>query len=387
MKIHEHQARALFARYGIETNPGKVAGSPEEAFRAAGETGCPVVVKAQVLAGGRGKAGGVKLARTPVEAREAARAILGLTIKGFPVHKVLVARALDIGKEYYLGITVDREAQAVAYIASASGGVDIEELAARDPGAILTFRPDPLAPADDRALDRFLSPAFPERSLRDQASRILRNLDRLFRENDCSVAEINPLALIDGGRLLALDAKVAFDDNALFKHPELQELRNPEEASEDESAAEAAGLSFVSLDGEIGCIVNGAGLAMATMDLIKLFGGSPANFLDVGGSSNPEKVIAALSILARNPRLSAILINIFGGITRCDDIARGIILARERVRIPVPLVIRLIGTNDRAGRRILEEAGLSAATEFTDAVRTVVACASADPAPGMRGGA
>jgi succinyl-CoA synthetase beta subunit len=374
MKIHEYQARELLAEYGIPIPPGRVAASPEEAVQAAAAIGLPVVIKAQVLVGGRGKAGGVKLAAAEDEVREKAQEILGLKIKEIPVEKVLVVKAVDIRKEYYLGITVDRGAKKVVCILSAAGGVDIEELAVREPEKILTAAFDPLKGPGEAEVRKLLGKAFPKSQL-DQALATVLAMYRLLKEKDCSLVEINPYVQVGEGELMAADAKIIFDDNGLPKHPELEHLRNSEEYSPEEIEAKAAGLSFVSLDGDIGCIVNGAGLAMATMDLIKLFGGQPANFLDVGGSSSPQKVLTALQILTRNKKLRAILINIFGGITRCDDIAKGILMAREQIDLPVPLVIRLIGTNQKEGRAILEQAGLAAAEEMTDAVRKVLAAA------------
>lgn len=381
MKIHEYQARELLARHGIPVPEGEVADSAAQAARIAARLSFPVVIKAQVLVGGRGKAGGVKLAADAREAEEAASRILGLAIKGIPVQKVLVARALKIEKEYYLALTVDRSAKSLVLILSASGGVDIEELAVREPQKIRKLPIDPTAGlaglpgptgSAEGEVRTFLAGTFAP-ALVEQALGAVRGMLALLRELDCSLVEINPYALLPADHLVAADAKITFDDNALFKHPELEALRSAEEYSAEEIEAREAGLSFVGLDGDIGCIVNGAGLAMATMDQIKLFGGAPANFLDVGGSSSPQKVLAALRIITRNPKLKAILINIFGGITRCDDIARGILLARREIQLGVPLVIRLVGTNQKEGRELLEQAGLSAADEMTAAVKLVLA--------------
>jgi succinyl-CoA synthetase beta subunit len=287
-----------------------------------------------------------------------------------------VAKAVEIRKEYYLSVTVDRASKMVLCMASASGGVDIEELAASEPEKIVKTRIDPLRGPEENLLRQSFGAVFPE-GLLEQAVDTARKLYRLLAEKDCSLVEINPYAQTGDRTLVAADAKVNFDDNGLPAHPDVEALRTAEEYSREEIEAREAGLSFVSLDGEIGCIVNGAGLAMATMDLIKLFGGRPANFLDVGGSSSPQKVLTALSILARNRKLKAILINIFGGITRCDDIAKGILIAREQIDLPVPLVIRLIGTNEKEGRALLEEAGLEAASEMTEAVKKVLEKAKA----------
>ena len=372
MKIHEYQARILFQEYGIPVVEGFLAESPAEARDAAKKLGGRAVVKAQVLVGGRGKAGGVKIAANPDEAESAAREILGMRIQSLPVEKLLVTRPVEITQEFYLGLTVDRNAAAVAFIVSASGGVDIEELAKNRPEEIIRIPIRPLIGVEESVLRASLKGIFRSAERLDQAVTVAENLYRLFIEKDCSLVEINPYALVGGKELVALDAKVNLDDNALYKHPEMEKFRNPEEYSEDEIRARDMDLAFVSMEGEIGCIVNGAGLAMATMDIIKLFGGSPANFLDVGGSSSPEKVLNALTIIEGNPRVRAILINIFGGITRCDDIAQGIVMARSRIDLSVPLVIRLIGTNEEEGRAILRREGLVAAEELTDAVEKVV---------------
>jgi succinyl-CoA synthetase beta subunit len=372
MKLHEFQAKGFLKEYGIPVPEGRPASTPQEARAIAASIGCSVMVKAQVLVGGRGKAGGVKMAKTPEEAEAKARDILGMYIKGIEVQRVLIAAAVDIAAEFYVSLAVDRAGRTVQCIASASGGMDIEEIAATQPDRIIRF---PLDPAEGpvRATDMAeLVRAFGE-DLSEQAWAILQGMYRLFSEKDCSLVEINPCARTPAGKLIAADAKVIFDDNALFRHPELENLRSPEEYGADEMDARSNGLSYVGLDGTIGCIVNGAGLSMATMDLIKYFGGSPANFLDVGGSSNPEKVLNALRIILKHRGLAAILINIFGGITRCDDIARGILMAREQLLIPVPLVIRLIGTNEAEGRAILKGAGIDAYEDLTDAVKGVVA--------------
>lgn len=376
MKIHEYQARELFERYGIPVNEGRLVSSGPEARSASRAAGWKqTVVKAQVLAGGRGKAGGVKLARTPDEVEEKARGILGLEIKGYPVEKVLVCDAVEIAREIYLGMVLDRSKHGVTLMLTAEGGVEIEELAASNPDAIHKMTLYPHRSLDESALDRFIAKALPDDDQRSQALSTTKALFRLFVETDASLAEINPFALTPEGRLVAIDGKVNFDDNALFRHPDIEAMRNPEEESADETEAREKNLSFVSLDGEIGCVVNGAGLAMATLDLVKHYGGEPANFLDVGGSSNPQKVADALGIILRNPKVKAILINIFGGITRCDDIANGLLMAREQLDVNVPLVIRLVGTNQKEGRRILEGAGLKAGDDLDEAVKSVIAAA------------
>ena len=372
MKLHEYQAHGLFENYGITVGAGGVARTLGEARALAVKIGIPVVVKAQVLSGGRGKAGGVKIARSLDEVERSVQEILALTIKNYPVDKVLITKAVTIKKEYYLGVIVDRTIKKISVIASEAGGVDIEELAQRSPERILTIYLDHLLEPDQTQLDKVLLQIFREPALIAQARNVVLRMLRLFIEKDCSLVEINPYALVDDDVLMALDAKITIDDNAMFRHPELEKLRNPEEYSSEEMLAREFGLSFVSLDGDIGCVVNGAGLAMATMDMIKLFGGDPANFLDVGGSSSPEKVLNAFKILLKNQKMRAILINIFGGITRCDDIARGILMARDQIDIDVPLVIRLIGTNEREGRDILEKAGLVTSENLTTAVQKVL---------------
>ncbi len=371
VNIHEYQARELYGRFDIPTKQGVVATTASEAEQAARAIGGPVVIKAQVLTGGRGKAGGIKIAHTPEEARAHAGRILGMTIKTFPVRRVLVVPALDIRREFYVGLTLDRTHRALVLMLSAAGGMDIEEVAEKTPDAILTHRFDPLAEYDAAAVQPLVETVFGA-ELAPQAAGIVRQLHAMFMAHDCSLVEINPLAVVDDGTLMAMDGKITFDENGLFRHPEQEAWRDPDESSEDERLAREANLSFVSMDGDIGCIVNGAGLAMATMDLIKHAGGQPANFLDVGGSSNPAKVLNALKIILRNPRVKAILINIFGGITRCDDIAQGILMAVRQIAIPVPMVIRLIGTNDGEGRALLAEAGLTSSEDLTAAVRQVV---------------
>jgi len=373
VKIHEYQAKELFGDYGVPVQEQVVISKPEDAEAATSKLGNFVVVKAQVLVGGRGKAGGVKLARSPEEAVEASRQILGLTIKDIPVEKVMLAPAADIQQEFYLGLTLDRTEKQLILMLSKAGGVDIEELAVNRPEEILRFHINPADGIDKAGLNRVLEKVFETPELIQQAADTVQKLYKLTLEKDCSLVEINPYALVEGNRLLALDAKINLDDNGLYKHPDVEKMRNPEEYSADEIEARENSLSFVSMDGDIGCIVNGAGLAMATMDIIKLFGGNPANFLDVGGSSNPQKVLNALRIILRNPRVKAILINIFGGITRCDDIAKGILMAMDQIDIKVPMVIRLIGTNDKEGREMLTEKGFKVAENLSDAVKQVVA--------------
>ncbi len=362
----------MFEQYGIPVPKGEPACTAEEAGKAAAGLGGSAVIKGQVLTGGRGKAGAIKGVSSQDEAESAAEQILGMSVKDFPVKKVLVAERLEIEAEYYFAITVDRKSKQVILIISAAGGMDIEEIAEREPEKIRRFT---LSSNSEDSLEKWLEESFEERALLDQAVKIVQSMNRMFREKDCSLVEVNPLGVTGDGRLIAADAKIVLDDNGVPQHPELAELRNPEEYTADEIEAREAGLSFVSLSGEIGCMVNGAGLAMATMDCIKLAGGSPANFLDVGGSSSPQKVLDAMRILLRNEQLKVILVNIFGGITRCDDVAQGILWARDQLDISLPIVIRLIGTNGEKGRNMLSEAGLVATRRMNDAIEQAVASA------------
>ena len=375
MKLHEYQSKQLFARYRIPIPQGEVASTPEEAKTIAAKLGKPVVVKAQVLVGGRGKAGGIRLAQNPEEAERVASQILSMEIKGIPVRKVLVDEALDIAKELYLGVVIDRTQGKPVMMASSEGGVDIEEVARRSPEKILKATIDPflgLRPYQARELALGIGL---DKSLLNAFSSIAAGLYQCFAENDASLAEINPLVLTSDGRLLAADAKVVIDDNALFRHPDLAAMRDPEEDTPSEREARAHGISYVQLDGEIGCMVNGAGLAMATMDVIKLYGGNPANFLDIGGGARAEQVAAGLRIILSDPKVKAVLINIFGGITRCDEVARGILEAMKAVEVKVPLVVRLVGTNEEEGRRLLAEANLITASSLSEAAEKVVALA------------
>jgi succinyl-CoA synthetase beta subunit len=378
MNLHEYQGRELFARFGIPVLPGQVAETAEEAREIAGQLGGTVVIKAQVLVGGRGKAGGVKLARDPDEAFEMAHDILALTIKGLPVRKVLVAKAAEIARELYLAIVLDRSKKLPLIMLSAEGGVEIEQVAKEAPEKIVRLH-IPLEGLRAYQARALFQPLLGDGKLVAQAADVLLKLWTVFRDGDCSLAEINPLVVTGEGKVLALDSKVIVDDNAEFRHREWETWRDPDEETPGARKARERGLSYVKLDGDIGCVVNGAGLAMATMDLIKHYGGEPANFLDIGGSSNPEKVTAALEIITGDaradggPGVRAILFNIFGGITRCDDVARGIVQSLERSPLAIPLVIRLTGTNEAAARRILADAGLSATTSMDEGVRTVIA--------------
>jgi succinyl-CoA synthetase beta subunit len=372
MNLHEYQAKELFARYGLPVLPGQVAATPEEAADIAASIGGTVVLKAQVLTGGRGKAGGVKLANSPEEALEKAREILALTIKGHPVRKVLVAKAAEIARELYLSVVLDRATRQPLVMLSAEGGVEIEEVAKTSPEKIVRYHigESGLRAYQARAL---FAPLLKDAKLVAQATDILLKLWNVYRDGDCSLAEINPLAITPEGQVLALDAKVTLDDNAEFRHREWSTWRDPAEETPGARLAREFGLSYVKLQGDIGCVVNGAGLAMATMDLVKHYGGEPANFLDIGGSSNPDKVTAAFKIITGDSHVRAILFNIFGGITRCDDVARGIVQSLEASPLNVPLVIRLTGTNEEQARKILSDRGLSATTSMDEGVRTVVA--------------
>jgi succinyl-CoA synthetase beta subunit len=371
MKIHEYQAKELFASYGIPVPQGGVATTADEVEALAKKLGGVVAVKSQVHVGGRGKAGGIKIAKNPEEAREAAEKILGMDIKGSTVRKVLVEKGANIAKEAYLGIIVDRAEKSLSFICSAEGGVEIEEVADKTPEKILRFHAYstefPRSEAVAHAGTLFNDP-----STADAVVDFMEKLFQVFVEKDCSLAEINPLVLTGEGEVVALDGKINIDDNGLFRQAELEALRDMDEENVNEVDAREKGLSFVQLDGDIGCMVNGAGLAMATMDAIKYFGGEPANFLDVGGSSNPEKVVHAFNLILSTGNIKAILINIFGGITRCDDIAKGILESLEKIKIDVPIVVRLVGTNSEEGLALLEGTRLHPAQSLSDGVKKAI---------------
>ncbi|HEY7526774.1 MAG TPA: ADP-forming succinate--CoA ligase subunit beta [Candidatus Limnocylindria bacterium] len=375
MKLQEYRSKEILARHGVPLLAGEVATTPGEARAAAERIAGPVVVKAQVLVGGRGKAGGVKLAATPAEAEARAAEIIGLDIKGVTVKTVLVAPAADIAKEFYLGLILDRGARAVTVIASAEGGVEIEETARTNPGAILRLPLDPLLGLQDHNVRRagfFLGiPA----ELRTAFASVLRGLYDAFMGADADLAEINPLVITASGELLALDAKIVLDDSGLFRHPDLEAMRDLNEEEPSETAAREAGINFIKLDGSIGCMVNGAGLAMTTMDLVKLAGGEPANFLDIGGGAKADRVAAAFRIILDDPNVQAILVNIFGGITRGDEVARGIVEARGMLEREVPMVVRIVGTNAEEAKPILAEANLITADSLDDAAAKAVAAA------------
>ena len=376
MNIHEYQAKDVLRRYGVPIPPGEIATTPDDAERIARQVGKPVMVKAQVHAGGRGKAGGVKYCPTPEAAKEKAAAILGMTIKELTVEKVLVTEAADIGTEAYVGIIVDRATKKAVFMVSAAGGIDIEEVAATTPEKIRYHPVDPrfgLLPFEAQQLGFFL---YQDPKQARAAAKIMQQLYRAFVENGCSLAEINPLVVTPAGEVIAVDAKMVIDDNELERRADLEGLRDESSEAPSEVEARKANLTFIKLDGNVGCVVNGAGLAMATMDLVKYYGGEPANFLDIGGSSNPEKVVNALRIITSDPSVKAILFNIFGGITRTDDVANGIVTATKQNPLQVPIVIRLTGTNEEIAVKILEENGFAAMTDMDAAVKKAVQLAT-----------
>ena len=373
MKLQEYQSKQIFAKYGIPIPMGRVAATANEAKHIAEELGGRVVIKSQVLVGGRGKAGGIRLAKSPQEAEDLATQILSMEIKGLPVRKVLVDEAAAIETEIYLGITNDRAARRPVMMASSSGGVDIEEVARTEPEKIIKVYIHPLLGLRDyQARDLAAGIDLPRDHWRAFAQ-IARGLWQAYQDKDCTLAEINPLVITAENRLLAVDGKIVLDDNALFRHPDLGEMRDQDIEANAEIEARKYGLSYIKLDGQIGCMVNGAGLAMATMDIIKLFGGEPANFLDIGGGAASDKVAAAFRIILADPSVNAVLINIFGGITRGDEVARGIISALKEVESQVPMVVRLVGTNAEEGRQILADANMITAQTLVDAAQKAVA--------------
>ena len=375
MNLHEYQAKEILRGHGVNVPSGKIATTPAEAEAIATEYGVAVMVKAQVHVGGRGKAGGVKYCKTAAEAKEKATAILGMDIKGLTVEKVLVTVAEDIGSEAYVGIIVDRATKKPVFMVSAAGGIDIEQVAAETPDKILYVPVDVrygLPLYDAMRMGFFL---YPDVKQARAAAKIMQQLYAAFMASGCSLAEINPLVVTPRGVLVAVDGKMVIDDNELDRLPEIAALRDESSEAPSEVEARNANLTFIKLDGDVGCVVNGAGLAMATMDLVKYYGGEPANFLDIGGSSNPEKVVAALRIITADPNVKAILFNIFGGITRTDDVANGIVTATKANPLKVPLVIRLTGTNEEQALKILKENGFSASNDMDDAVQKAVALA------------
>jgi len=372
MKLQEYQSKSLFAKFGIPIPRGRVATTATEARQIAEELGGRVVVKSQVLVGGRGKAGGIRLAKSPKEAEELATVILGMIIKGLPVRKVLIDEAANIEQEIYLGITNDRAARRPVIMASASGGVDIEEVARVSPEKIIKVHVDPLLGLRDfQSRDIAAGIDLPRDSWKE-FSKISQNLWRVYTETDATLAEINPLVITKDRHLVAVDGKMQIDDNSLFRHADLAEMRDLDEEAASETEARKYGLSFIKLDGQIGCMVNGAGLAMTTMDIVKLFDGEPANFLDIGGGANADKVAAAFRIILSDKNVKAILINIFGGITRCDEVAKGILVSLDEVKTSIPMVVRLVGTNSEEGNRLLADAKMITATTLADAARKSV---------------
>jgi len=396
MKIHEYRAKAILSRYGVSVPAGIACFSVEEAVLAAEKLGGDKwVVKAQIYAGGRGKGGGVKLAKSIAEVRQFAEAMLFAPLvthqtgpQGRIVHRLYIEQGVDIRHEYYLALVVDRTSQCVSLIASDAGGMDIEQVAAGSPEKIHKIQIDPLAGLNLRDAERIVREIDLPESCQSAAITMLDALYRVFDENDASLLEINPLIVTPDNRLIALDAKMNFDDNALFRHPEIVALRDPDEDDPLEAEASQHGLSYIPLDGDIACLVNGAGLAMATMDIIKLYGGNPANFLDVGGGATVEKVTEAFKLMLRNPGLQAILVNIFGGIMRCDVIAEGVVSAAREVKLTVPLIVRLEGTNVELGKKILADSGLTiiSAGNMADAARKAVDAAARHCAEAATGG-
>ena len=376
MKIHEYQAAQLFQKAGIPIVEGTITTTVDEAVQAASGLGYPVVLKSQVLVGGRGKAGGIKVVKSEEELHEKYAQLSQLSIKGYQVKKIYVVRAIDIRKEFYLAAIVDSANDDIVLIASSEGGVEIEETAKTNPDAIKKYYLQGDREIDEQRFAPFIRSVFDTPELQVQGQTVFAGLLKTFFDNDCSLAEINPLVIDGSGTIYAADAKINLDDNALDRHEDLAALRDMDYEEPDEIEAKEKNLSFVKLDGNVGCIVNGAGLAMATMDIVKLCGGNPANFLDVGGSSNPEKVLNALKIILRSPDVRAILINIFGGITRCDDIAAGILEARRQMDLPVPLVIRLTGTNEAEAKEMLTKEGVETFSTMREAVEKVVALAN-----------
>jgi succinyl-CoA synthetase beta subunit len=373
MKVHEYQAKEIFRQAGIPVPREVVCATPAECAAAARDIGLPVIIKAQVLVGGRGRAGGVRKVERQEDVERVAGQILGMVIKGLPVEKVLVAECADIRQEFYVGIVVDRVSRRPVLMASAAGGVEIEQVARETPEKILKVAIDPGAgflafQGRNVGMALFGNDPKPAREF----AAIAAKLYRAFTSRDCSLIEINPLVRLGDGSLLALDAKVNFDDNALFRHKDNEALRDPAGEEPKEVEAKAAGLSYIRLDGNVGCVVNGAGLAMATMDLIKRYGGEPANFLDVGGSSSSDKMVTAMRIILSDPKVKAILVNIFGGITRCDDIAAGLLAAKKQADIRVPVVARLTGTNAEPARVLLEGTDVTPAATMAEAVKKAV---------------
>lgn len=385
MNVHEYQAKILMREFNISVLSGDVATTPKEAVEVAKKLGGNIwVIKAQIHAGGRGKGGGVKLARSLEEVEKHAKDIIGMTlvthqtgVEGKKVHKILIEQGCDIAKEYYVGIVLDRTKGKVTIMASSEGGVEIEKVAAESPEKIVKVSIDPASGFSSYVGRKLAYGIGLEGEVQKKAIKFFEGLYNLYMSKDCSIAEINPLVLTKSNDLIALDAKLNFDDNALFRHPEIEKFRDPTEESAQELEAHEAGLTYISLDGNIGCLVNGAGLAMGTMDIIKLHGGEPANFLDVGGGATKEMVEKAFTIILRDKKVKAILVNIFGGIMKCDIIADGIVAAAKQLGISIPLIVRLEGTNVSLGKKILADSGLKilAANDLADAAKKAVKAA------------
>jgi succinyl-CoA synthetase beta subunit len=380
MKLHEYQSKQIFSRYGIPIPKGKVATTADEARSIAIELGGRVVIKSQVLVGGRGKAGGIRLAKDPHEAEDIAAQILAMEIKGLPVRKILVDEAANISKEIYLGITNDRAARRPVLMASSAGGVEIEEVARTTPEKIIKAHIDPLLGLKDYQTRNIAIGIDLAKQHWKLFNTIANGLWKAYQDCDATLAEINPLVITDDNQLIALDGKMLIDDNALFRHADLADLRDLDVEAPAEVEARKYGLTYIKLDGNIGCMVNGAGLAMTTMDIIKLFGGEPANFLDIGGGAGSDKVAAALRIILTDPNVCAVLFNIFGGITRGDEVARGILSALDEVKTNIPMVIRLVGTNAEEGLKMLADAEMITAETLADAAEKAVAAAKSEAA-------
>lgn len=372
MKLHEYQSKKILDRYEVPIPKGRIANTASEAKQIAEELGGRVVIKSQVLVGGRGKAGGIRLANNPKQAKELATEILGMEIKGLPVRKILVDETVEIDQEIYLGIVNDRNVRQPVVIASAAGGIEIEEVARQTPEKIIKSAIDPLLGLQDFQCRDIALGIDLDREYWKQFIKILKGLYKAFIDNDATLFEINPLVTTKDKKLIALDAKMIIDDNALFRHPDLTELKDNDIETAAEIEAQKYGLSYIQLEGDIGCLVNGAGLAMATMDIISQFGGKPANFLDVGGGAGAPKVTAALRIILSDANVKVILINIFGGITRCDEVAKGLLVALSDVKTKIPVVVRLVGTNAEEGRNLLADANVQTASTLVEAAKIAV---------------
>lgn len=373
MKIHEYQAKNIFSTYAIPVERYILCDNPTDAVSAYEKLSSPsVVVKAQVHTGGRGKAGGVKLAKNRDEVHQYASSILNMSIKDLPVEKIIISEAVAIESEYYISFAIDRNTKSALLMMSAEGGMDIEAVAEQTPEKIYKFSIDPFVGIPDYLARKYAFSLFQEMELVHQMAFIIQKLYALFIDKDASLAEINPLIKTNENKLIAIDGKMTFDNNALYRQADVLNLFEPTEEEKVENQAKEQGFSYVHLDGEIGCMVNGAGLAMATMDMIKLYGGTPANFLDIGGSSNPNKVIEAMKLLLKDPQVKVVLINIFGGITRCDDVANGLLTAFNQIDTDIPVIVRLTGTNEEEGRAILSGTQFKVAETMSEAVKMAV---------------